>query len=168
MTTIFYSPAYAENIESKIINVQNIYFMYYSGTEYKEIFRIPKDSHIYGYRLLSDNKALFAYQESGHAEAIAILDVIDAKTGKKIFNDRFGGAGETSFDFSKETGKGVYNDFHGLNIIQLIGENVIIYPIKSVKDKNPYAPFWVDSNTVGYFIYKDDEPVFKTIKAPKK
>lgn len=139
--------------------------MHFYNGEYKEIFRTPKDSHIYGYGLLSNNKAFFAYQDPGSAEAVAKLVVIDSDSGKIFFEDEFGGAGETSFDFS-EQGVGVFNDSTGLNIIRLADENVIITPIKEVKDENPYAPFWVAPDTIGYFIYHNEKPLFKTIKAP--
>lgn len=164
LATIFISTAYGGEIKNKIVDVQNIYFMLYSGKDYKEIFRTPPNSSIYGYGLLSNDKVLIAYQDPKYAEAVAIIKVIDTHTGKTIFNKSIGGVGETSFDFSKITGKGVFNDSNGLNIIQFKHNHVIIYPVPNMKDENPYAPFWVDSVTIGYSVYIDDKPMFKTIK----
>lgn len=165
LAVLFYGTSYAGEIKGKLIDVQSIYFMHFYNGEYKEIFRTPKDSHIYGYGLLSNNKAFFAYQDPGTAEAVAKLVVIDSNSGKTVFKDEFGGAGETSFHFTNQ-GVGVFNDFKGLNVIKLVNENVTITPIKEVKDENPYAPFWVAPDTIGYFIYHNEQSLFKTIKAP--
>lgn len=154
---LVYGSAYAEETKSKLINVQNVYFMYYSDSKYKEVFRTPEDSSLYGFGLLPDNKALFACQAPGYAEAIAILVVKDTNTGETVFKDSFGGTGETSFSFSKESGSGVFNDSEGLKIILIKDDNVIITPIKGIEEQTPLAPFWVDATIIGYLIYQDDK-----------
>lgn len=166
LTAIFINTAYGEEIKTKIVDVQNIYFMFYSGKEYKEIFRTPDKSLIYGYGLLSNDKALFAYQDPKFTAAVAIIIVIDTNTGKTIFTKNIGDAGETSFDFSAETGRGVFNDSEGLKIIQIMNNNVIIHPVSGVKAEHPYAPFWVNSVTIGYYEFVDDKPTFETIEVP--
>ncbi len=138
--------------------------MYFSGDDYKEIFRVPNESLIYGYGLLSNDIVLFAYQDPKQAAAIAIMNVINAKTGKIIFTKELGGAGETSFDFSIITGKGVFNNSEGLNVIHLADGNVSISRVSGVEIKFTYAPFWIDSKTIGYFVHEDEKQVFKTIE----
>ena len=140
--------------------------MYFSGDGYKELFRTPDGSSIYGYGLLSNTKALFAFQDPELAEAVAIIIVIDTTTGKTIFKKTIGGAGETSFDFSDISGRGVFNDSEGLHIVQFNEGKVTFHSISDIKDKYPYAPFWVDANTVGYAINKDEKQMFETIKVP--
>lgn len=142
LAVLFYGTSYAGEINGKLIDVQSIYFMHYYNGEYKEIFRTPKDSHPYGHGLLYNNKAFFAHQDPETAEAVAKLVVIGSGSGKEVYRDEFGGAGETSFHFSNQ-GAGVFNDFKGLKVIKLVNENVVITPVKGVKDENPYAPFWV-------------------------
>ncbi|WP_346837035.1 hypothetical protein [Microbulbifer sp. SAOS-129_SWC] len=153
-------PVCSQEIRERIIDVQNIYFMVYSGDRYKEIFRTPENSSIYGYGLITNDKAVFAYQDPERAAAIAILDVIDIDSGKKIHSARIVDAGETSFDFSIDAEKGVFNDSEGLSTVQLGESGLIIKPIAEIKEAYPYAPFWIDAQTIGYSFFADDKQTF--------
>ncbi|WP_243373681.1 hypothetical protein [Geotalea sp. SG265] len=137
-----------------------ILFASFNG-KYKEIFRTK--SPFYGYGWLDKEEIFVAYQPDGEAEASAVIEVFNLRTGKKKKITEIGAAGESHFAAHPRLRKIVFNDTDGIEVLTI--ENFLRYKITTVsRDRNAFAPYWIDDNTIGYISFsKKGGSTFKKV-----
>ena len=144
---------------------------YFEG-QYREIKQI--EGFFYGYGWLDDYRVFVAYQQQGTGEAVAELEVIDLRQSRTTKLTRIGGVGESHFDVNSSTGEVVYDDSSGIHLLRIdVKTNSYkIYTIKEIdilkKDVGCHGAFWVDSKTVGCFVFKNAKPDFVKFPVPPK
>ena len=144
---------------------------YFEG-QYREIKQI--EGFFYGYVCLDYYRVFVAYQQQGTGEAVAELEVIDLRQSRTTKLTRIGGVGESHFDVNSSTGEVVYDDSSGIHLLRIdVKTNSYkIYTIKEIdilkKDVGCHGAFWVDSKTVGCFVFKNAKPDFVKFPVPPK
>lgn len=144
---------------------------YFEG-RYREIKQT--EGFFYGYGWLDDHRVFVAYQQEGTGEAVAELEVIDLRQSRTTKLTRIGGVGESHFDVNSSTGEVVYDNSSGVHLLRIDAKtnSYKIYVIKEIdilkKDVGCHGAFWVDSKTVGCFVFKNAKPDFVKFSVPPK
>lgn len=149
--------------ETQIVDVVGTYYMSYFQGTYEEVFRVPSSSFIYGHGLISDTVAVFSYQDPEKTLASAIVDAISLESGELLDRFSFNYAGESSFSFNGE--RGVFNDMEGLKVIRFVDQKFSVTTVMTDVDY-PIAPFWINSETVGFSYFNEGKMLFGEVAAP--
>lgn len=155
--------AFGADVPKRLMLIQGrTLIAYFEGT-YSEL----KQAEIFfGYGWLDDHRVFVAYNKTGRGEATAELEVIDLSQSQITKLTSIGGVGESYFDVNSSTGDVVYDDSGGIHLLR-INAKTNSYEIINVKNVDCHNAFWVDTKTIGCFLFTKEKPIFMEFPLPK-
>lgn len=113
-----------------------------------------------GYDIIDSTHIFLAYIDPKFTAVATLLYIYDLKANKEKFIGEIGATGESEFFYNKENDYVLFDWHDGIYVFKLHDENGnIVDKIKEIKimdwQGGTIIPFWVDKNTIVYFIYYD-------------